>query len=97
MQDAPARPMNRSLAAYLLLVPLAACVNEPIATVPSNNPDVQVDTLFTHDGCTVYRFRDGPYQYFVKCQGERTASTISTLSCGKNCRYEDTIQSASLP
>jgi Domain of unknown function (DUF4884) len=44
-------------------------VNEPIASTPSSNPDVQVDLLFTHDGCSVYRFHDGTYHYYVRCEG----------------------------
>lgn len=46
--------------------------------------DFQVDTLFTKDGCTVYRFGDnGASRYFARC--ENTASVEWRESCGKNC------------
>lgn len=75
--------MIRRLLAAPLLLPLLACVNDPVATTASNNGEVPVDVLFTHDGCTVYRFRDGIYHYYVRCKGE---PAVSTLSCvGKHC------------
>ncbi len=75
---------------------LAACVNDPVATSPSNNADVHVDELFTHDGCTVYRFKDLQYHYYVRCKGEPSAT--ATLSCvGKGCRDDDTIQTVPQP
>ncbi len=82
--------MHRPLAVPLLLLPLtAACVNDPIATAPSNNADIHVDELFTHDGCTVYRFRDGNYHYYVRCKGD---PAVTTLSCiGKGCKDDDSI------
>jgi hypothetical protein len=88
--------MIRSLAACLLVMPLAACVTEPMATTPSTNPDLHVDTLFTHDGCTVYRFRDLGYHYYVRCGGAGPTETVSTLSCrGKGCSNEDAIPTLS--
>jgi hypothetical protein len=42
----------------------------------------EVERLFTHEGCTVYRFMErGGYRYFTNCSG----STSWTQSCGKNC------------
>lgn len=47
---------------------LAACSKDPIATAQTDNKDYVVETLFTKDDCTVYRFKDrGYYRYFVKC------------------------------
>lgn len=41
-----------------------------------------VEKLFTHEGCTVYRFADGGgTRYFTNCNG----ATSWTESCGKNC------------
>jgi hypothetical protein len=38
---------------------------------PSNNESYNVDYLFEHDGCKVYRFFDrGHYVYFTNCTGE---------------------------
>ena len=53
----------------LLLGASTACVTEPIATAPTNNAGIQVDLLFEHDGCRVFRFRDIGYHYFAKCDG----------------------------
>jgi hypothetical protein len=89
MAPANGRAMIRSLMAALVLLPLLACVNEPVATTPSTNGEVPVDELFTHDGCTVFRFRDGTYHYYVRCRGEPTATTLSCT--GKNCGKDDSI------
>jgi len=38
---------------------------------PANNKAYQVEYLFEHDGCKVYRFEDkGNWVYFTNCQGE---------------------------
>jgi hypothetical protein len=81
--------MIRTPALTLLAIPLLACVNDPVATTPSNNADVRVDELFTHDGCTVYRFRDGAYHYYVRCKGEPAVRSLSCL--GKGCNEDDSI------
>ena len=39
----------------------------------------RVEKLFTHEGCTVYRFHDDRTVYYTNCKG----STQS--NCGKNC------------
>jgi hypothetical protein len=87
--------MMRAIAPCLVTAALAGCVNDPVATSPSNNPDMQVDMLFSHDGCTVYRFRDITYHYYVRCHDARSAETLSTRSCGKSCSYEEAIQTLS--
>jgi hypothetical protein len=51
--------------------------------------------MFTHEGCTVYRFFDQRYHYYVRCQGAESARTLSSASCGKNCSYEDEIPTLS--
>ena len=60
------------------------CVTEPIATAPTNNADIQVDLLFEHDGCRVYRFRDVGYHYFAKCGGVGPNATVLPDRCGKS-------------
>ncbi len=46
---------------------------------PKNNNTYNVEYLFEHEGCKVYRFRDhGQYVYFTNCRGEATAVTDST-------------------
>lgn len=54
--------------AVLSVVSLNGCEVDAVSTSRTDNADVQVDKLFTHDGCTVYRFEDyGNHHYFVKC------------------------------
>lgn len=60
----------------VLLVHLSSChAGQPIAKqVPENNHTYDVDYLFEHDGCKVYRFYDiGNYVYFTNCGGDATA------------------------
>ncbi|MCD7851397.1 MAG: DUF4884 domain-containing protein [Parabacteroides sp.] len=41
---------------------------------PVNNSTYEVEYLFEHEGCKVYRFRDmGHYIYFTNCQGDVTS------------------------
>jgi hypothetical protein len=43
-------------------------------TKPKNNSTYQVEYLFEHDGCKVYRFWDYKnYVYFTNCNGEVTS------------------------
>lgn len=65
------------------MVPMAimGCAKDP-ETTQQVNAQFKVDTLFTKDGCTVYRFFDeGRYRYFTNCRGE----TKWSEGCGKNC------------
>jgi hypothetical protein len=45
------------------------CAPNPAVSSKIEGPGYQVDTLFTHEGCTVYRFRDGGQRYFTNCHG----------------------------
>lgn len=77
----------RALILVAIAVALAGCYAEPTARTGTDNPDVPVETLFTHDGCTMYRFYDGGrHVHFAKCGS--TASTSERVSCGKNCTRE---------
>ena len=43
---------------------------------PENNKTYQVENLFEHDGCKIYRFYDpGNYVYFTNCPGTVTNIT----------------------
>ena len=66
---------------------LFACHNDPISTIQTDNNKIKIDKLFTHDGCTVYRFLDGNYIYWVHCPNSGDESTMWTTeeSCGKSC------------
>ncbi len=66
----------------LLLTGAYSCTiqQEPISTqVPRNNNTYEVEYLFEHEGCKVYRFVDGGQRvYFTNCRGETVAVTDST-------------------
>jgi hypothetical protein len=63
------------------LMLLTGCAKQA-ERVDQVNMEFNVDTLFTKDGCTVYRFYDeGRGRYFTNCKG----STEWSESCGKNC------------
>ena len=49
--------------------------NKPISKEsPMNNKTYEVEYLFEHDGCKVYRFMDmGEYVYFTNCSGKVTS------------------------
>ena len=61
---------------------------------PVTNQSYQVDYLFEHDGCKVYRFYDrGQYVYFTNCQGEVTSikndSTAVRVTNSVRITYDD--------
>lgn len=68
---------------FIALFLLAGCEKQPMSIESTENVDFKVEKLFTHDGCTVYRFYDYRNHYYTDCRG-RTTSTYST-SCGKGC------------
>ena len=70
-------------AALFLLAALAGCEKkaESIEAVGVDNA-FQVEKLFTHEGCTVYRFADnGRSRYYTNCIGAASWAE----SCGKSC------------
>jgi hypothetical protein len=68
----------------ILAALLAGCAKDPEAT-QQVNAQFKVDTLFTKDGCTVYRFSDdGRYRYFTNCRG----NVAWKEGCGKNCTHD---------
>lgn len=84
--------------AVLALLAVAGCGAPPVSTSGTDNGQVPLDTLFTHDGCTVYRFRDGGRShYWVNCPGR--IDSQRTESCGKNCTttHDDSIQTTERP
>lgn len=70
------------LIAFLLI--LVGCHKESQTTVQSGN--FQVEFLFEHDGCKVYRFVDGRTVYYSDCRG----TLNSSYSSGKSTYYDDT-------
>lgn len=72
-----------------LILFLSGCYKKPISVIRTDNQDIDVTLLFSHKGCSVYRFEDaGRAHYYTDC-GE----TISIKTCGKNCLYDENIRS----
>ena len=71
--------LYNTFSASLLLVCnacLSSCVSQIPLTKekPVNNSTYQVEYLFEHEGCKVYRFMDmGHYIYFTHCEGDVTS------------------------
>ena len=58
-------------AAFSFLVLNSCYTGKPIQKGPAaNNSTYEVEYLFEHDGCKVYRFYDqGNFVYFTNCEG----------------------------
>lgn len=77
--------MKKSIIALALLAALTGCTKQAESSAAAG-VEFRVDRLFTHDGCTVYRFHDGGRsRYFAKCEGAATSSMEWRESCGQNC------------
>ena len=77
----------KKVLAILALTVLAGCVKQA-ETSTSVGAEFVVDKLFTHEGCTVYRFNDGGNaRYYTNCQG----STSWQRNCGKGCTRQEGI------
>jgi hypothetical protein len=73
-------------ASLLTAVLAAGCSKEPEKIEHSTNPKIAIETLFSHDGCKVYRFEDGGRDhYFARCANSVDTSNTYTTSCGKGC------------
>ena len=73
--------MKIMMYAALMCTLFAACyTQEPISRqTPRNNKTYEVEYLFEHEGCRVYRFEDkGRDVYFTNCRGEAISMTDST-------------------
>jgi hypothetical protein len=79
------------LAPFVVLCIAIACSKPAEESHSTTNSKIPVEKLFEYDGCTVYRFRDGDLQYFVKCKnGEHSTNSVHTENCGKNCTRDVT-------
>ena len=87
--------MNKTLIACLLMA-LAGCGERAVEIRPTDNAAIEVETLFTKDGCTVYRFNDAGRRYFVRCDSGQTRTEWSeSYPCGKSmCRRDVAIPGA---
>ena len=81
--------MKTLLIAFALLL-LSACAKEPESTKQAGIA-FQVDKLFTHEDCTLYRFSDMGYpRYYAKCEKEATVS----LETGDENKYRHVVSSS---
>lgn len=78
--------MKKFLVAAVIALSATACMKQPEEAHSAGN-DITVETLFTHDGCTVYRFYDNNWRYFTNCKGR----TEWNESCGKNCSKQQSV------
>lgn len=87
----------KNLSAIFVLIAMQSCFTfrYPVSTEqPQNNRTYEVDYLFEHDGCKVYRFYDmGNYVYFTNCRGDVTSiandSTEHRVTNSIRITYED--------
>jgi hypothetical protein len=80
----------RSLMPVLAAVALTGCLAPAIQSHSTENEAINVELLFTHDGCRVYRFRDGSAPiYYTDCRAsaaqDSATSTGWRVSCGRGC------------
>ena len=75
--------LSLSLAISILL---SGCAKQAEQVSSAGVGGIEVARLFTHDGCTVYRFGDaGRFVYFSKCSEKSEVFWNEVHSCGKNC------------
>lgn len=68
-----------------------ACNKTPEEVIPTTNPEIEVQRLFTHDNCTIYKFKDGgANHYFTKCKDAKS-ETLTLQPCGKGCMRNEVI------
>lgn len=68
--------MKRSILILSALLALSGCYSRPIERRATDNSEITVETLFTKDGCTVYRFLDSGTRYFVRCDSSRHSQVM---------------------
>ena len=93
--------LYNTFSASLLLVCnacLSSCVSQIPLTKekPVNNSTYQVEYLFEHEGCKVYRFMDmGHYIYFTNCEGDVTSIESDSVRDRKSTRLNSSHPSSS--
>ena len=81
--------MKHLLTIALLALALAGCERHPQETAETSNTDYQIELLFEHDGCRVYRFSDGGHRYYTHCHdGQGRTDWTVRHSIGKTVRTE---------
>lgn len=79
----------KMLVVFVVTAMLAAC-GHSVHTEKTDNPDYQLETLFTRNGCTVYRFFDvRELHWFSDC----TDAISHRMTAGKDQSRDETVQS----
>ena len=77
--------MTKKIMLSLAALAMVAGCEKPAESVAHTGAGFTVERLFTHDGCTVYRFSDSSKRYFTRCDGIAAQSTTTWQeSCGKS-------------
>lgn len=84
--------INKLMVSVVVVLSVAACAKPAEQTKTVGN-GFNVERLFTHEGCTVYRFDDGGRnRYYTKCD---TQSNVSWSEyCGKSCTRDVAISTS---
>jgi hypothetical protein len=69
----------------VILVVLVGCQKQSEEIVSQG--EYKVEKLFTHEGCTVYRFHDAWTVYYTNCKGQAQ----SQHNCGNGCMKTDVV------
>lgn len=70
------------LSTIILLVILLSLFYADFFDVSPDKQDFKIEKLFTHEGCTVYRFRDKGYtRHFTHCNVVGGSIIIKDKSC----------------
>lgn len=79
--------MKRTIIATLAVLALGGCFKDPEQSTQIR--DFKVERLFTHEGCTVYRFYDGGIsRYFTRCTGAMHSETSGVPRSGKSSIHD---------
>lgn len=79
---------------WIILVMFLFGCTKPAEESHRVNTQFSVEKLFTHEGCSVYRFEDNRYHYYVKCNNSSAVIEQYSQTCGKGhtCTYSDNIE-----
>ncbi|NJO64017.1 MAG: DUF4884 domain-containing protein [Richelia sp. RM2_1_2] len=77
--------MKSYLPFLFVLILFVGCTKDAEKKVNVSNNNFDVELLFEHDGCKMYRFYDGKHIYYSDCTGKTSYNTG-----GKNNVYVET-------
>ena len=78
-------PVLAFMMAVAILYTITGCQKDPQEV--QKQGEFRIEKLFTHEGCTLYRFYDDRQVYYSDCRGQ----TQTTRSCGKGCTTTDIV------